>query len=276
MATSPKSLVTNDPPAGGGIPPAPAAGAPDPAAAAAANPAASEAARFAAPAAAERPDYVPEKFWKDGKPDLESLAKSYGELETKFTTKSEDLLKTLDAERRKGLPDAPEKYELKLAEDAPVSVDDLKDHPAIDFWRKTAFEAGLAPEKFNEGVTQIVGILTAGPDLEAEAAALGENAEQRIAAVTQWARASVTDPEEFAAIQMLGTSAAGIRALERLMGKSAAAPSGGDAAPLQPKLTIEKLKSMQNDPKYYSPIHRDPAFVKEVDEGFAALYGQKK
>ncbi|WJY17671.1 hypothetical protein QQS45_08420 [Alteriqipengyuania flavescens] len=34
-----------------------------------------------APAAGERPDYIPEKFWKDGKADLEGLAKSYAELE---------------------------------------------------------------------------------------------------------------------------------------------------------------------------------------------------
>lgn len=31
--------------------------------------------------APKRPDYLPEKFWKDGKADLEGLAKSYGELE---------------------------------------------------------------------------------------------------------------------------------------------------------------------------------------------------
>ena len=273
MATSPKSLVTNEAP-GAGAAPAAAAGAPDPAAAAGANPSASEAARFAAPASGERPEYIPEKFWKDGKPDIENLAKSYGELETKFTTKTEDLLKTLDAERRKGLPEAPEKYELKLAEDAPVKPEDIADHPAIDFWRKTAFEAGLPPEKFNEGVSQIVGILTAGPDLEAEAKALGENAEQRIGAVSQWVKATVTDAEEFAAIQMLGTTAAGIRALERLMGKTGNV-STDDPAPPQPKLTPEKLKSMQADPKYWNPVHRDPAWVKEVDEGFAALYGKK-
>lgn len=32
-----------------------------------------------------RPEWLPEKFWKDGKPDYEGLAKSYGELEKKFS-----------------------------------------------------------------------------------------------------------------------------------------------------------------------------------------------
>jgi hypothetical protein len=34
-----------------------------------------------APSGPQRPDYIPEKFWKDGKADLEGLAKSYSELE---------------------------------------------------------------------------------------------------------------------------------------------------------------------------------------------------
>jgi hypothetical protein len=33
------------------------------------------------PSGPQRPDYIPEKFWKDGKADYEGLAKSYAELE---------------------------------------------------------------------------------------------------------------------------------------------------------------------------------------------------
>lgn len=36
--------------------------------------------------AEQRPDWVPEKFWKDGKVDTEGLAKSYSELEKKSST----------------------------------------------------------------------------------------------------------------------------------------------------------------------------------------------
>lgn len=38
---------------------------------------------------AERPDHIPEKFWKDGQVDVEALAKSYSELE-KAKSKGED------------------------------------------------------------------------------------------------------------------------------------------------------------------------------------------
>lgn len=40
---------------------------------------------------ATRPDYIPEKFWKDGKVDAESLARSYTELEKKRGQSSPDL-----------------------------------------------------------------------------------------------------------------------------------------------------------------------------------------
>lgn len=50
----------------------------------------------------ERPDYIPEKFWKDGNADVEGMAKSYRELETKFTQR-----KPAD------IPDSPDGYALK-------------------------------------------------------------------------------------------------------------------------------------------------------------------
>lgn len=37
--------------------------------------------------AEERPDYVPEKYWRDGKADVELLGRSYQELERKFSSK---------------------------------------------------------------------------------------------------------------------------------------------------------------------------------------------
>ena len=285
MPPAPKSLMNETPAAGaapaaaGGSPasPPPADDAAAAAAAAAgANRTASEGQRFEGQQSTQRPEFVPEKFWKDGKVDMETAFNSYKELETKFTTKTEELLKQLDADRRKGLPEAPEKYEIKLEADAPVTVDELTGHPAIDFWRKTAFEAGLPPEKFNEGVAQLVGILTAGPDLVAEKAALGENADARIAAVGQWATSKLADdPDAFKAVQLVGSTAAGVRALEKLMNANTPAASGNEPPP-PPELTPEKLREMQSDPRYWDRNKRDLAFVKKVDDAFNALYTKKK
>lgn len=53
----------------------------------------------------QRPEYVPEKFWKDGKVDTEAMARSYAELERKFSAPKE------------GAEDTP-----KPAEGAPEAV----------------------------------------------------------------------------------------------------------------------------------------------------------
>lgn len=236
------------------------------------NRSASENARFESKAV-QRPDYVPEKFWKDGQVDLETAFKSYNELETRFTTKTEDLMKQLDSERRKGLPEDPSKYEVSLGQDAPIAKEDLEAHPALDWWRQTAFEAGLPPEKFSEGLNQLVEVLTAGPDLEAELKELGENGEARVSAVSAWAQRTFSDPAEFAEIQRLGMTAGGIRVLEKLMGQQGQPNIEGAPPPRQ--VSLDELRKMQNDPRYWNPTRRDPAFVKQVEDGFNALFGSK-
>jgi hypothetical protein len=51
-----------------------------------------------------RPDYIPEKFWKDGAVDHEAMAKSYTSLETKFHTARTAVV---------DVPESPEGYQLK-------------------------------------------------------------------------------------------------------------------------------------------------------------------
>ncbi len=44
-----------------------------------------------------------------------------------------------------------------------------------------------------------------------------------------------------------------------------------DAAPAQ-GLTPQRLREMLRDPRYHDPSRRDPDFVRQVSEGFDALY----
>jgi hypothetical protein len=250
--------------------PAPAAGAVDTPDPAAAKPAADESKRFASQST-ERPDYIPEKFWKDGKPDLEGLAKSYAEIETWKGTKTEELLKQLDADRLKARPEAPDKYEVKPIEGVEPTV--LEASPLVKFWRETAHKAGFSNDQFNEGIGHYMKLLQETmPSVDDEKKQLGENADVRIDAVEKWAQATFTDPKEFEAVQQVATTAAGIKALERLMSK---APQPAADVQREPELTIDELRKMQNDPRYYDQARRDAAWVKKVDEGFARLYAKK-
>ena len=63
-------------------------------------------------------------------------------------------------------------------------------------------------------------------------------------------------------------SAAQVEALEVLMKSSG--PSSFDADTGGPPLTLEELREMQNDPRYFR--EKNPAFIKKVTEGYARLY----
>ena len=39
-------------------------------------------------------------------------------------------------------------------------------------------------------------------------------------------------------------------------------------------LTLAKVREKMKDPRYFDPRHKDPNYVKEVDEDFARLYGE--
>jgi hypothetical protein len=231
-------------------------------------PGASESARF--PADPFAGVNVPEKFRKDGKPDLGLLVQSYGELETRFNTKTEDLKRQIAEETLKERPKAAAEY--KLPKLKGVDEKELSEHPMIGWWREQAFEAGLPQAKFEKAVeTYIERMQPAEVPEETLKAELGESYKARIAAVDGWARKTAKDAAEMEALQQVAVSPAGIRLLERLAGLGSAL-SADEAADRQPELTLDKLRSMQADPRYWDTARRDPAFVAQVEEGYRKLY----
>ena len=208
----------------------------------------------------------PDKFKKDGKPDLKSFVTSYGELEGKLGGKVE----ALKAELYNGRPESADKYALPAIEG--VDPAELGKHPLVEWWRKQAFESGIPQEVFAKGVEQYV--TSAAPQeipedtLKAE---LGEAFKSRIAAVDTWAQATAKTPGELAALQAAVTSPDGIKLMERLMGLSDPVDPATRSDP--PKtLDLETLRAMQQEPRYWDPAQRDPAFVKSVEAGYEKLY----
>ena len=68
----------------------------------------------------------------------------------------------------------------------------------------------------------------------------------------------------------IGTSAKGIEMMEFLMQNVKDASVSGDAG-VSARTTEDDLRTKMQDPRYWNPVKRDIAFVKEVDEGFAQL-----
>ena len=241
--------------------------APAPAAPPAAEPPvnhAQEGARFASSAPAV-PEGMPERFLRDGKPDYEALTKSYVELDRAFKTKTDDLKEQVKADLFKDRPESADKY--ALPEDAGIT----EESGLLAWWREQAHSMGLGQKGFEEGIKGYMEAVQNSVDLDAEKAKLGDNAEARIEAVATWAQKNFTDGE-FEVIQRIATSAEGISVLEKLMGANRIDVDVGTDM-VQPSVTVEDVRKMQQDPRYWDAARRDPAYVKQIEEAYAKLYG---
>ena len=222
-----------------------------------------------------KPEHVPEKFWKDGKLDDLSLAKSYTELEGMIGKRKDDfkeeLVGELKAEQMKNRPADENAYTIPEVEG--FTQEDILANPMLDWWKKTAYEQGFSDEQFHEGIKQFAQSNVIEVDLAQEKSKLGDNAEARIDSVTKWASTNFQN-EELDIVVELGTTAAGIRFLERCMGMGVGSVNTADTvAKGTGQQTISDLRSMMNDPRYWDSNRRDEAFVAEVNEGFQKLGG---
>ena len=216
--------------------------------------------------APERPEWLPEKY-KTG----EDLAKAYKELESKLGGKEEDIRNSIIEEiQNEAFSDRPETagdYQL------PDFVDDetAVDNALLQWWSEHSFENGYSQEEFQKGIEMYAEAINGSqPDVEAEAAKLGDNANDRIQAASMFAN-KFFPQEAIPAIERMCESHEGIIALEAVM---EAMKDGSFAGETQATsgVTEQSLREMMQDERYYNPAKRDPHFVKQVDEGYQQLY----
>lgn len=218
------------------------------------------------PPSADRPTWLPEKFKTP-----EDLARSYGELEKTFGRKEEEFRTKWEQERLAARPEKPDAYKLP---EAPGVGDD---QPLTQWWRNFAHEAGLSQEQFEKAVANYTETIQATlPKPEEELAKLGENAKPRTEAVGLWA-AKTFDAEEMDAIKRACTTAAGVRAMEKLMASAQGMPpserafeNGGP-----PQDDEAAIKSLMMDRRYWSPADRDPAVMRRVEAYFERQSNRK-
>jgi len=108
-------------------------------------------------------------------------------------------------------------------------------------------------------------------NLDGEIEKLGENANARLDAVDSFT-SSYFSPDQYEYISAtLGQTAEGIEVLERIMDMNKQSISTVQTEPMN-KMTLEDVRSMMKDPRYFDPKERDESFVKRVDDAFARLY----
>jgi hypothetical protein len=215
----------------------------------------------------QRPEWLPEKYSTG-----EDLAKAYKELESKLGTKDEDIrskiIEEIQTEAFSERPESAGDYQLPESVDQESAVD----NELLQWWAEHSFENGFSQEEFNKGIemySQAVG--NAQPDLEGEAAKLGENANDRIQAASMFAD-KFFPTEAIPAVERMCESYEGILALETIM---EAMKDGSFAAEAQSTAGQSEadLREMMSDPRYHKD--RDPHFIKQVTEGYQALYSRR-
>jgi len=205
---------------------------------------------------------IPDKFVKDNVVDVQSLSKSYVELESKF---------------RAGLHKVPEEgYDLAVAHDAGVAEDD----PVLGVYADWAKEAGISQEHFNQLASKVLENGTAAAETEAfnhqaEMDSLGSNAQAIIDDQVAWAqklvKTGVWGADDFEEFKIWGGTANGIRAIQKLR------KFNGDTSniPVNINPAADALPSelecyeMVKDPRYRS----DPSYRAKVEKTFAQVFG---
>lgn len=190
----------------------------------------------------ERPDWLPENFWKDSKPDLEGMAKSWKDLRAKIS---------------RGEHNAPADGNYKL--DALGDGYDA-DNPIAGTLTSWAKENGLSQAQFDDLAGKLISQSrelmdqdTVDPKRELEA--LGPNGTAIVSGMVDWARGLVAKEiwtkEDFEEFKIMGGTARGLNVLLKLR----SAYEGRvpiESAPMEGQMTKADLESMVADPRWNS------------------------
>ena len=212
----------------------------------------------------ERPEWLPEKY-KTG----EDLAKAYKELESKLGSRDDEirnqLIEEIQAEAFSDRPDSAGDYQLPDI----INQQEAVDNDLLKWWSEHSFENGYSQEEFQRGIEMYANSsMSNEPDLEAESAKLGDNAEARIDAASMFANKFFPE-SALPAVERMCESHEGIIALEAMMEAMKDGSFSGDTASAS-ELSEADLREMMNDPRYWKD--RDPHFHKQVSEGFQRIY----
>tara|TARA_R100001510_G_C7653574_1_gene211852 strand:- start:518 stop:1246 length:729 start_codon:yes stop_codon:yes gene_type:complete len=211
-----------------------------------------------------KPEWLPEKYNTP-----EDLAKGYKELEAKLGAKEEDIRNAIIEEiQTEAFSERPETVGDYQVPDI-IDGDSANDNELFQWWANHAFENGFSQEEFEQGINMYAeAIQSNGPDLDAEEARLGDNAQTRIEAASMFAHKMFSE-DQIPAIERLFQTADGVMVMETIMEAMKDGNFSEGAQPVAGK-TEQELREMMNDPRYWKD--RDPHFIKEVTEGYQQIY----
>lgn len=215
----------------------------------------------------DRPDWLPQKFDRP-----EELANSYAELERAFYTRKEDLrnqiVGELNDEATSNAPISPADYELNFSAPEGIEYSVNDDDPMVDWFRQTAHGYGLSQNEFDGLMNEYLQVdAQRGPNWTVESEQLGEYADKRLERVDGWASQNLSE-QAYNVFANVPASAGMVELFEELMELNGQPQFNMVSnSEFQEQLSLDDLRSMQNDPKYWK--EKDPAYIAKVRQGFA-------
>jgi hypothetical protein len=231
-----------------------------------------------------RPEYIPEQFFdaKTGETDIEGLSKSYSEMGTKIREKSDTtrkgILKEMEADKAANRPNTANDYDVRVPDDMTETLGDglvfefSDSDPMLTFWKDFSYENGFNQETFDAGVSAYIKAkFSELPSFEDEIGKLGDNGRDRAQHVNLWAKKAFSE-ETYKALEDFAVTADGVMAIEEMMRNSGEpAFSPGGPAGIGGKISLNELREMQADPRYWDPNKREDSWIKKVDKGYEQL-----
>ena len=202
-----------------------------------------------------RPDYYPEKFWDEDGPDVEKLAKSYNELQKKFS---------------QGKHKAPEKYELDGLVDQGLNVDD----PTVSAYQEWAKENGISQAAFEDLASRVLQLSSEQAqqleyDRNQEMQKLGERAAEKIQMAERLLMKAPLNNNEREAIANSLDSADAINAFLKYHQALTNEGIPTQVSAQAPEMTREDLEAAIADPRWTT----DTAFRSRIERQWMAAQG---
>lgn len=231
----------------------------------------------------QKPADLPDDYWdpRKGEVKLDSLVKAFKDTKSLVGKKTDDLRAEIEAEVRAELsPESvPEKIEDYAVPDEIAQVIN-PDDPLLKAFHEAAHAAKIPHKTFASILGEVVNAVPV-PDVAAEKAKLGDDADRRLEVVSKFVDRHVKDEGVRAIADQIASTADGVRLLESLiLGRAAADKVGsGDGTGVRPPApTWDEIKQMMNDDRYMGSA-MDPTYVAQVDakkDAYFAAKGQKR
>ena len=212
-------------------------------------------------APAERPENIPEQFWKDGAVDSDGMAKAYSDLRAK-----------MDSGKHK--PPKDGKYDLSSFESLNEGDETMEDF--LEIAKDENLSQGLV-ERLTSFYMEATGAVETEVKFrrDEEMSKLGRNADKVVQSMDNWLSkmntAGVLNNVELEAVANASTNAAFISALNKIRRSynEPDIPSVSDTSP--DAVSMDDITQMITDPKYGV----DMAFTRQVERKVYEMHGEK-